>query len=388
MVSRRGVLAGAAAATGLAVIQGYPEAWARKDERLYRPAGELLQLAKLAGEKGVLYGTAIFPRGMPQSPEQWRTQPYCEMIMRQSAIITNPYMHFNLVQPVSGHFDFALPDRISEYALSGKLRMRGHALCWHQQFPTWMATMDRGAAIRALENHVGVVVARYAGKVHSWDVVNEALNPNDAAPNAMRVSGFSKTIGWDWMDFAFQAARQADPQALLTYNEYRIEVTRYGDSEARRVALLNLLDDFRRRNVPIDAVGIQSHIEYSSWKHFEAQAFADYLEEVAARGVQIFLTELDVIDTGSPTNFAERDRIIAEVYRTYLSVALGNPAVTVVVNWGLFDPEAWQNSPHATNSNFRRADGTPGRGLPFDSNMQPKFAALEIAQVFETMPQR
>jgi endo-1,4-beta-xylanase len=374
--------------TGLAVFDGYTKAWARGAENRYRPAGEHLQLAKLAGDKGVLYGTAIFPRGMPQSPDQWHTQPYCEMIRRQSAIITNPYMHFNLVQPVGEHFDFTLPDRISEYARGNELQMRGHALCWHQQFPPWMATMDRGTAIRALEDHIGVVVARYAGKVHSWDVVNEALNPADAAANGMRISGFSKAIGWDWMDFAFHAARRADPRALLTYNEYRIEVTHYGDSDARRTAMLNLLDDFRRRNVPIDAVGIQSHIEYSGWKYFNPRAFADYLEEIAARGVKIFLTELDVIDTGSPTDSAERDRIIAEVYRTYLSAALENPAVTMVINWGLFDPEAWQNSPYASNPHFRRADGTSGRGLPFDSSMQPKPAAQAIGQVFETMRKR
>jgi endo-1,4-beta-xylanase len=310
------------------------------------------------------------------------------MIRRQSAIITNPYMHFGLVQPTSGHFDFTRPDQIAGYAFSDGLRMRGHALCWHQQFPAWMAKMDRATAIQALESHIGLVVGRYAGKVHSWDVVNEALNPNDEAPNSMRISGFTKSIGWDWMDFAFHAARRADPHALLTYNEYRIELTHYGDTDGRRAAMLNLLDDFRRRNVPIDAVGIQSHIEYSAWKYFDARALADYLGEIAARGVKIFLTELDVIDTGSPTDPAERDRIIADVYRTYLSVALENPALTAVVNWGLFDPEAWQNSPYASNPNFRRADGTPGRGLPFDSDMRPKLAANAIATVFENMHQR
>jgi endo-1,4-beta-xylanase len=251
-----------------------------------------------------------------------------------------------------------------------------------------MSEMNRSTAIQAMENHVGAVVSRYAGKVHSWDVVNEALNPSDQAPNAMRMSGFTKTIGWDWMDFAFHAARRADPHALLTYNDYRIELTHYGDSDGRRAGMLNLLDGFRRRDVPIDAIGIQSHIDYSAWKYFDAAAYANFLKEIAARGVKIFLTELDVIDTGSPTVSAERDRIIADIYRTYLSVALENPAVVVVVNWGLFDPEAWQNSPSATNSNFRRADGTPGRGLPFDSDMRPKLAAQAIASVFETAHQR
>jgi endo-1,4-beta-xylanase len=391
IISRREVLAGVAAATGLTVIDRCTKAWARGvrlTDSPYQPAVEPLQLAQLAANKGVLYGTAIFPSRMPLSPGQWDAQPYCQMIRRQSEAITNAYLHFGLVQPIEGHFNFTMSDRIAEYALRDGLRMRGHALCWYREFPTWMAKMDRATAIQALENHIGVVVARYAGKVHSWDVVNEALNPNDDAPNAMRMSGFTRTIGWDWMDFAFHAARRADPHALLTYNEYRIEVTHYGDSDARRAGMLNLLDDFRRRDVPIDAVGIQSHIEYKAWKYFDARAFSDFLREIAARGIKIFLTELDVIDTGSPTDSAERDRIIANIYRTYLSVALENPAVTMVVNWGLFDPEAWQNSPYESNPNFRRADRTPGRGLPFDSEMRPKLAASAIAGVFENMLKR
>ncbi|MFZ0634618.1 MAG: endo-1,4-beta-xylanase [Candidatus Acidiferrales bacterium] len=394
--SRREFLAGAAttaAAAGLSVFAGCTTSWAQgvlPADQPYQPSTEPLQLGKLAGNKGILYGAMVTPLRLPWAPARWATEPYSQLIKRQCSIITNATMHFDLVEPASGQFDFSVPDRIAEYAAGNGLRMRGHALCWYAHFPKWMAEMDRATAIQAMENHIGVVVARYAGKVHSWDVVNEALNPSDKAPNAMRISGFTKTIGWDWMDFAFRAARRADPHALLTYNEYRIEVTHYGDSDARRAGMLNLLDDFRRRDIPIDAVGIQSHIDYGSWKYFDATAYASFLKEIAARGVKIFLTELDVIDVGSPTDPAERDRSIADVYRTYLSVALDNPTVDVVVDWGLFDTEAWQNSPSASASNpyFRRADGTPGRGLPFDSDMRPKLAAEAIAKVFEDTNQR
>jgi endo-1,4-beta-xylanase len=390
ILSRREFLVGAAAATGVSTIERSTTSWAQASlaDNSYDPATEPLQLGKLAGSKGILYGTAISPRRLPLSPKQWDADPYSQMIKRQSAIITNANMHFDLVQPAPGKFDFTVPDRISEFVLANGMRMRGHSLCWYAHFPQWMAGMERGAAVQAMENHISVVVARYAGKVHSWDVVNEALNPNDKAPNGLRISGFTRSIGWDWMDFAFHAARRADPRALLTYNDYRIEVTHYGDSDSRRAGMLNLLDEFRRRNVPIDAIGIQSHLDYSAWKYFDAEAYASFLKEIAARGVQIFLTELDVTDTGSPTDPGERDPIIAAIYRSYLSAALDNPAVTVVVDWGLCDSEAWQNSPYATNQNFRRVDGTPERGLPFDSTMRPKLAAQAIAKVFETIHQR
>jgi len=385
--SRREFLSSGVTVAGLGIIEGCVPSWAHAQQP-YQPASETLQLGKLAGSKGLLYGSMVTATRLPRSSMTWNTEPYSQLVKRQDTIVTNASMHFDLVEPASGQFNFTVPDKITEYALGNGLRMRGHALCWYQHFPNWMAEMDRPAAIRAVEKHVGVVVARYAGKVHSWDVVNEALNPSDNAPHGMRISGFTKTIGMDWMDCAFHAARSADPHALLTYNDYRIEVTHYGDADGRRAGILYLLDDFRRRDIPIDAVGIQSHIDYGAWKYFDAEAFANFLKEIAARGVMIFLTELDVTDTGSPTDTVERDRVVADVYATYLSVALENPAVVAVVNWGLIDPEAWQNSPYTTNPHFRRADGTPERGLPFDSDMRPKPAAQAMAKVFEAMPQR
>ncbi|CAK0775066.1 Beta-xylanase [Gammaproteobacteria bacterium] len=390
--SRRKFLAGAIATLGTGIFGRSTTALAQEalfpdiDDNDYQPAKEPLQLGKLAGKKGILYGTCVSPRRLPPSPAQWDTSPYGQIIKRQAAIITNANMHFNLIQPTPGRFDFATPDRIMAFAHTNGMQMRGHALCWHEHFPKWMAAMDRNAAIRAMEDHISTVMGHYAGKVHSWDVVNEALNPNDKVPNAMRVSEFTKTIGWDWMGFAFRAARQADPHALLTYNDYRIEVTHYGDSDGRRIGILNLLDDFRRHDIPIDAIGIQSHIDYSAWKYFDAAAYSRFLIEIAARGVKIFLTELDVIDKGSPSDSDQRDQIIADIYRTYLSVALENPAVVMVVNWGLYDQEAWQNHPtYSANPNFRREDGTPGRGLPFDSNMRPKLAAQVIAEVLRSI---
>jgi endo-1,4-beta-xylanase len=388
--SRREFLTRAAAA-GLSVLAGTAAPWAAKAfpaDNPYQPATEPLQLGKLAASKGILYGTSFSPRRLPASPAQWDADPYCQMVRRQAAIVTNAGMHFDLVQPAPGQFNFAATDRTAEFVLGSGLKMRGHALCWYQHFPKWMAGMDRSAAIKAMENHIEVVVGHYAGKVHSWDVVNEALSPGDKAQNEMRISGFTKTIGWDWMDFAFHAARSADTQALLTYNDYRIEVTHYGDSDGRRAGMLTLLDDFRRRDIPIDAVGIQSHLNYGFWKYFDAGAYANFLKEVAARNVKIFLTELDVTDTGSPTDPAERDQVIADMYRNYLSVALDNPAVVMVVNWGLSDADSWQNSPYVTDPAFKRADGTPERGLPFDSDMRPKLAAQAMAKVFESTSER
>lgn len=384
--TRREFLSAAAAAAGTLALRRLDEAKALGAS--YQPATEPLRLGETAARKGVLYGTSVSSDRLPKRPADWSTAPYSQLIKRQAKIIVNHYTHFDRTQPIQGRFDFREADRVADYARGNGLPMRGTTLCWYEHFPKWMADMDRASAIKAMEEHIEKVTGYYAGATHSWDVVNEALNPYDRGPNGLRISGFTRSIGWDWMDFAFQAARRGDPKALLTYNDYRIEVTGYGDSDARRKGLLYLLDDFQRRKIPIDAIGVQSHIEHKFWKHFKPEPFAKFLDEIAARGVNIYLSELDVNDKGTPTDPAERDEIIAELYRNYLAVALANKAVVMVITWGLHDPEAWQNSPWVRNPEFVRDDGSPQRGLPFDSEGRPKPAAYAIAKAFEEAPGR
>jgi endo-1,4-beta-xylanase len=383
--SRRQFLTTALAATAIPVVNFQSS----QSPGLQSPLSlQPVHLSRSAGRKGILYGTLLTTKRLLIPEAQWQTNAYCRLVEDQAAIVTNATMHFDLVEPAEGHFDFTTPDRLTSFAMANNFRMRGHALCWYQHFPKWLGELDRNAAIAAMENHIHTVVSRYAGRIHSWDVVNEALNPDDKAPGGLRISGFTKAMGWDWMNYAYRAAREADPHALLSYNEYRIEVTHYGDSDQRRIDLLNLLDNFRRNDVPIDAVGIQSHMDYRAWKFFDARAYADFLREVASRDVKIFLTEFDVIDVGTPTEPAERDPIIAALYEEYLSVALENPAVCAVVNWGLDDADSWQNAAAVTTPSYRRADGTPGRGLPFDDDFQPKLDAHAMVRVFERIPER
>jgi endo-1,4-beta-xylanase len=355
----------------------------------YPPLEEPLQLGQLAAGKGLLYGSSISPSRLGKSRTLWDAEPYAQLYRRQASLITCWNLQFDRTEPAPGKFDFSTSDQIFEFARKYRKKVRGHALCWHEHFPAWMSVLDRAAAIKALEAHIAAVGDRFAGRVHSWDVVNEGLNPSDGNPGGLRSSGFTRTIGLDWIEFAFRAARQADPRALLTYNEYRIEYTGYGDSDARRTALLTLLDNFAKRDVPIDAVGIQSHLQFAAWKNFRPEPFSRFLDQIASHGIKIIVTELDVTDNGMPTDFSERDRMIAEMYQTYLSVALANTSAIAVVNWGLYDPEAWQNHPnYAASPTFHRPDGLPGRGLPFGDDMKPKAAARAIAATFAAAPER
>jgi len=149
--------------------------------------------------------------------------------------------------------------------------------------------------------------------------------------------------------------------------------------------MLELLDGFKKRGVPIDAVGIQSHLTTDSFGKFNDKVFADFLQALADRGLTILLSELDVGDREAPADIPRRDVEVARVYRRYLDVALANKAVTTVVSWGLTDREPWTNSSENRN---HRTDGLPGRPLLFDAEYRPKPAYAAVAEVLSAAPQR
>jgi endo-1,4-beta-xylanase len=218
-------------------------------------------------------------------------------------------------------------------------------------------------------------------------VVNEALNPGDGLAGGLRTSPLTSVIGLDWMNFAFKAARAADPGALLVYNDYGMETTGVADSDTKRAALLNMIDQFQKSNIPIDAIGIQSHMFAYRWQYFGANSFALFLSQIAARGLKIFITEMDVIDVGLPTDTGQRDQEIASFYSKFWQAALSQRNVIVAETWGLADPESWQMQ-EGTNALFYRNDGTPPRPLPFDAQFMPKPNASALANALAGAPAR
>jgi endo-1,4-beta-xylanase len=243
---------------------------------------------------------------------------------------------------------------------------------------------DRADAVRAVHDHIARVCGHFAGRVQSWDVVNEAINLKHGRPDGLRRTVFLDLIGPEYLDIAFRAARQADPKAALVYNDFDFELGISWEADRRRV-LLGLLDGFKKRGVPIDAVGLQSHLRTDTFDRFDEKVFADFLRELADRGLAILLSELDVSDRNAPADIARRDRLVASVYRRYLDVALANRAVTAVISWGLTDADRWVNS--GTNPE-RRADGLPARPLPFDADYVPAPAYVAIAEALAAAPKR
>jgi len=191
-------------------------------------------------------------------------------------------------------------------------------------------------------------------------------------------------LGPGYIDLAFRTAREADPTALLTYNDYDIEY----DNEAqgkKRAAVLAMLHRMKKDKVPLDALGIQAHIPAVSKDGF-SRGVKELLDGAKALGLQVFITELDVKDDAVATgDTVERDKIVAEVYRSFLTAALAGTEVKAVLTWGATDKNTWLN--HGTKFRKQHPDRLQ-RPLPFDSEFAPTAAFFAMRESFDKAKSR
>jgi endo-1,4-beta-xylanase len=285
-------------------------------------------------------------------------------------------MKWKTLRPTPDSFNFVQSDWLAEFAEEHKMLLRGHTLVWHEALPKWFKdTVNRQNALPILLKHIETVAGRYAGKIHSWDVVNEVVLPKDGRSDGLRNTPWLQLLGPDYIDIAFRAAAKADPQALLVYNDYGLDYdTR--EHEAKRVAVLKLLERLKSKGTPIQAFGMQAHL-WGDETRFNPKKLKVFLQEIAGLGLKILITEMDVRDQKLPVDADVRDRIVAGVYEDYLSVVLEEPAVIAVLTWGLSDRYTWL-------SEFNpRDDKAPVRTLPLDRRLQRKLAWNAIARAFD-----
>jgi len=328
-------------------------------------------LKRRAAAKGLLYGAAAQPQILTAEPD------FANSFARECAILVSEnQLKWEALRPTPTQFNFAGGDALLAFAQQHQMLFRGHTLVWHNALPGWFReTLTRSNARHFLQEHIATVVGRYAGKVHSWDVVNEAIAPEENRPHGVRNTPWLELLGADYIQLAFQMAHQADPQALLVYNDYGLDYDTVQDA-SKRAAVLRLLERLKSANVPIHALGMQAHL-WGSETRFSPEKLGQFLQQVADLDLQIFITELDVADVELPANVAERDRLVADHYRRYLDIVLAQPAVTAVLTWGLSDRHTWLTS-------FQpRPDGLPVRPLPLDQQLRRKPAWEAIAAAFD-----
>ncbi len=311
-----------------------------------------------ATARGLLVGCAVDVAALKTDED------YAGLVKDQANILVGENaMKWDRLRPTIDNYDFGEADELIAFAEANKMRVRGHTLCWHRQLPKWFAAEAHEKNARELlTEHIKHVAGRYAGRMHSWDVVNEAVNVEDGRPDGLRDSPWLRLVGEGYIEAAFHAARAADAQALLTLNEFGIEGEDRA-SEKKRVALLALLRRMKARDVPVDAVGVQSHLN-GVGQVFGAglEGFREQMQEL---GLQVLITEMDVNDRELAGNEGMRDKVVAAVYRRYLDAMLKDANVTAVVTWGITDRRTWLNGEN------QRADELRERCLPFDAESRP-----------------
>jgi endo-1,4-beta-xylanase len=374
MLSRRPFLAAGMAAVGSGVL-ALPAARSR--------ASEAFVLRELAAEKGLVYGTTIAAAQITGDPS------FVDLVREQvGLIVAENEMKWQVMnRGAPDDDDYGPADTIANFASANHLVLRGHNLLWYHRTPSWYFDLpSRQEQERAVVRHIQELAGHYRGKIHSWDVVNEPIEPKDGRPDGLRTKVFLETLGPEYLDLAYRTAKEADPAARLVVNEYDIELDS-PEQEARRVALLHLLKNMKRSGTPVDAVGIQAHLTAVGGPPFSAAKLRRFLADIAGLGLTIQITELDVTDENAPADIAVRDRLVADTYRRFLDAALDEPAVKMVVTWGLSDRHSWIVRRETYEAKWR-TDGVLSRPLPFDTDLEPKPACEAIAQSFAQAPQR
>ncbi|MBD2690458.1 endo-1,4-beta-xylanase [Anabaena catenula] len=370
-----GTLAGIGASTSGKLINKFDknQVFANQN-RSFKVVGKN-SLKERAARKGLIYGADCGTLDLQSAPDLQTA------VLQECAMLVPGFLKWDMLRPTADSFNFTRGDWYVQFAEQHQMLLRGHTLVWHDSLPSWFKeTVNKQNAHQFLQQHIQKVAGRYAGKMHSWDVVNEAIFVEDGLPNGLRKTPWLNLLGTDYIDLAFRIAAQVDPQALLVYNDYGLEYDT-PEHEAKRNAVLKLLERLKSQGTPVHAFGIQSHLSGDETR-FHPEKLRNFLRNIANLGLKILVTEMDVIDKKLPLDVAMRDRIVAAAYEDYLSVVLDEPAVTTIINWGLSDRYTWLSEFHP------RPDQAPVRPLPLDSQMQRKLAWNAMARAFDNAPKR
>lgn len=308
-----------------------------------------------AAARGLFVGAAVNAEALQNDPQ------YAETLGREFNMLTaENVMKFERIHPEQGRYDFSAADLLVGFAEANDMQVRGHTLVWHSQIPNWLEQGDwtKEELKAILHDHIMTVVGRYRGRVRAWDVVNEAI----ADDGSLRDTIWLKGIGPEYLDLVFQWAHEADPNALLFYNDFGGE----GLSE-KSDAVYALVSGMKERGIPIHGVGLQMHVSISEYPPPEDTRAN--IQRLGDLGLTVHITELDV-RVQKPVTQNKLDTQ-AVVYREIMSACLTEKACKAFVMWGFTDKYSW------VPWFFKGFDAA----LIFDDQYQPKpayFALMEI----------
>lgn len=331
-------------------------------------------------EKGLKdYYKNYFPIGVAINANTLKDVKEVNVIRKEfNSITAENEMKMSSIAPKKDVYNWKNADALVNFAGENKMKVRGHTLLWHKQTPDWMFLDDKGKQVtrevllNRLRDYIFTVMTRYKGKVYAWDVVNEAIDDNKS--NFYRKSKWLDIIGEDYIEKAFEYAHEADPKALLFYNDYNTEYA------AKRDKIYQLIKKLKEKNIPINGLGLQAH-----WSIFELSEtqLRKSIELFSSLGIQLHFTELDVsIYKWEPDERKKRadenDKLTpeleekqAEKYAMFFKVFREyQKNITSVTFWNLSDRYSWLDDfPIAGRKNYPTI---------FDANLIPKKSYYKI----------
>jgi len=327
------------------------------------------------------YYKDYFPVGAAVTPGALKTDE-AQLILHQfNSITAENAMKIGLIHPKENEYNWAGADAIAAFAKKNNMKLRGHTLLWHRQTPDWLFKDATGNAVtkevllQRLKDHITAVVKRYKGTIYAWDVVNEAISDN--AGEYYRPSPWYKICGEEYIVKAFQYAHEADPDALLFYNDYN-EI-----NAVKREKIIGMINGLRNAGIPIHGVGLQGHwgLNEPSREQLDKTVF-----DFSQLGLKMHVTELDISvypqehdargrkPEDSNTAFTEeKEKKQMEVYKMCFEVFRKyKDAISSVTFWNISDRHSWlDNFPVMGRKNYP---------LLFDKDLKPKKAFWEVVK--------
>jgi endo-1,4-beta-xylanase len=320
-----------------------------------------------------LQSAAPFPMGAAVGSEGIKGSAFYAgtLITQYNSISTDWELKFNWIEPQQGQYNYADGDYIVSFATQHHMRVHAHNLIWHQALPDWVLNFqgDSLAWENLFKTHIETEAAHYKGEVTSWDVVNEAIRDDngalrnlDGTPGDGTGSVWRQHLGPDYIARAFQYAHEADPNALLFYNDYGQEW-----NGIKLDSIIALVTNLKNRGIPISGVGMQMHIAVNT----DTAGIRAGLRRLAATGLIVHVSELDIsVNPNSQPDIvftsalqlqqANMYQFVAQAYKQEVAPAKRYGITT----WEFSDHDSW------IPSFFNRKDWP----LPFDSAYQKKPA--------------
>jgi endo-1,4-beta-xylanase len=329
-----------------------------------------LTLRQAAAARHLLVGTAV-------RPSLFSERAYAETLGREFNMVEpEDALKWSVLRRNADGFDFHDADEVVRFASAHGMQVRGHCLVWDHDHPRWLKNGNflPEQMSHLLQAHISTVMKHYAGRVFAWDVINEALDENGRLRDSIwynRPGIGVSAKGTAYIEQAFRWAHEADPQALLFYNEAEGE-----GLNQKSQAIYDMLRDFRERGVPVHGVGLQMHV---SNLEFDRAAVAANIARLTALGLQVHITEMDVslpFDSAGRVRDSDLQRQ-AEIYREVVRTCLDNPGCTAIQTWGFSDKYSWIGS---------HSRGSRGAALLFDRLYRPKPAyGLMVHELTESV---